>query len=109
MKTGRWLPAIRRAVAVAVLVSLAGCEAAGSRRGFGTECVTVRGPGPDDPRAGSLFKQIRFSARDGFDQVVFEFEGLPWGASYVTYPSEDEALGDAGCSARNAWPAPISW
>jgi hypothetical protein len=129
MKKGRVLGAIRPGAAIAVLICLAGCEAGGAGRasitttrpadptlgstatattfpttnnpgrGFSTERVIVQGPGPDSPRASSLFKQVRFVAGDGFDQAVFEFEGLPWSSFYVEYPSEDEGLGDAGCSA----------
>ena len=68
-------------------------------RGFSTERVIVHGPEPDDPRASSLFKQVRFSAGDGYDRAVFEFEGFPWGGFYVEYASEADGLGDAGCSA----------
>jgi hypothetical protein len=68
-------------------------------RGFSTERVTVRKPEPDDPRASSLFKQVHFGAGDGYDRAVFEFEGFPWGGSYVEYASSPDGLGDAGCSA----------
>jgi hypothetical protein len=69
-------------------------------RGFSTERVVMQGPGPDDPRASSLFKQVRFAGNEGSDRVVFEFErGMPYGGFYVEYGRSPEGLGDAGCVA----------
>ena len=69
-------------------------------RGFSTERVVIHGPGPDDPRASSLFKQVRFAGHEGSDRVVFEFErGVPYGGFYVEYARSPDGLGDAGCVA----------
>ena len=69
-------------------------------RGFSTERVVFQEPGPDDPRASSLFKQVRFSGNQGYDRAVFEFErGMPYGGFYVEYGRGPDGLGDAGCVA----------
>jgi hypothetical protein len=122
--------AIRAGLAVIVLVSLASCEPGESGqasmtgfrdatattdrmattttsaptvdpdRGFSTERVVFQEPGPDDPRASSLFKQVRFSGNQGYDRAVFEFErGMPYGGFYVEYGRGPDGLGDAGCVA----------
>jgi hypothetical protein len=69
-------------------------------RGFSTERVVIHGPRPGDPRASSLFKQVRFAGDQGYDRAVFEFErGMPYGGFYVEYAPDPDGLGDAGCVA----------
>jgi hypothetical protein len=69
-------------------------------RGFSTDRAVIQGPGRDNPRASSLFKQVRFAGTEGHDRAVFEFErGMPYGGFYVEYAQGPDGLGDAGCVA----------